>query len=68
VPPAIELAAGGILRLGRGRVAMDSSYFLEPPWEARPAGVPIRGTLRVSICRPDEAVCRSAALPVDLSD
>jgi hypothetical protein len=68
VPPAIELAAGGVLRLGRGRVSMDSSYFLEPPWEARPAGVPIRGTLRVSVCRPDEAVCRSAALPVDLPD
>jgi hypothetical protein len=68
VPPAIELAAGGIVRLARGRVSMDSSYFLEPPWEVRPAGVPIRGTLRVSLCRPDEAVCRSAMLPVDLPE
>jgi hypothetical protein len=68
VPPAIELAAGGVLRLVRGRVSMDSSYFVEPPWEVRPPGVPIRGTLRVSFCRPDEAVCRLEMLPVDLPE
>jgi hypothetical protein len=68
VPPAIELAAGGVVRLVRGRVSMDSSYFLEPPWEIRPSGVPIRGRLRVSFCRPDEAVCQSAQLPVNLPE
>ena len=68
VPPAIELAGGGVVRLVRGRVSLDSSYFLEPPWEVRPSGVPIRGRLRVSFCRPDEAVCRSAQLPVDLPE
>ncbi len=68
VPPAIELAAGRIVRLARGRVSMDSSYFLEPPWEVRPSGVLIRGTLRVSFCRLDETVCRSAMLPVDLQE
>jgi len=68
VPPAIELAAGGIVRLARGRVSMDSSYFLEPPWEVRPPGVPIRGTLRVSFCGPDERVCKSAMLPVELPE
>ena len=68
VPPAIELAAGRVVRLVRGRVSLDSSYFLEPPWEVRPSGVPIRGTLRVSFCRPDEAVCRSTQLPVDLPE
>jgi len=68
VPPAIELAAGGVVRLVRGRISTDSSYFLEPPWEVRPSGVPIRGTLRVSFCRPGEAVCRSAQLPVDLPE
>jgi hypothetical protein len=68
VPPAIELAAGGIVRLARGRVSLDSSYFLEPPWEVRPTGVPIRGTLRVSFCRADETVCRSVMLPVDLPE
>ena len=68
VPPAIELTSGGLVRLARGRVSADSSYFQEPPWELRPPGVPIRGTLRVSICRPDEAVCRSSQLPVDLPE
>jgi hypothetical protein len=68
VPPAIELTAGGIVGLVRGRISMDSSYFLEPPWEVRPPGVPIRGMLRVSFCRPGEAVCRSAMLPVELPD
>jgi hypothetical protein len=68
VPPAVELAAGGVVRLVRGRVSPDSSYFLEPPWEVRPSGVPIRGRLRVSFCRPDEAVCRSAQLPVNLPE
>ena len=68
VPPAIELAAGRIVRLARGRVSMDSSYFLEPPWEVRPSKVPIRGTLRVSFCRPDETVCRSVMVPVDLQE
>jgi len=68
VPPAIELAAGGMVRLGRGRVSTDSSYFLEPPWEVRPSGVPIRGTLRVSFCQPDEAICQSAMFPVELAE
>ena len=68
VPPAIELAAGRVVRLARGRVSRDSSYFLEPPWEVRPPGVPIRGTLRVSFCRLDETVCRSAMFPVDLQE
>lgn len=68
VPPAIELAAGGAIRLARGCVSMDSSYFLEPPWDVRPPGVPIRGALRVSFCRADESVCRSVMLPVDLQE
>ncbi len=68
VPPAIELAAGGVIRLARGRVSMDSSYFLEPPWDVRPPGIPIRGALRVSFCRADETVCRSVMLPVDLQE
>ncbi len=68
VPPAIELAAGGVIRLTRGRVSVDSSYFLEPPWEVRPPGVPIQGALRVSFCRADETVCRSVTFPVDLQE
>jgi hypothetical protein len=68
VPPAIEFTAGGIVRLARGRLAVDSNYFLEPPWEVRPSGVPIRGTLRVSFCRLDEMVCRTVVLPVNLQE
>jgi hypothetical protein len=68
VPPAVELASGDVLRLARGRISKDSSYFLEPPWEVRPEGVAIRGTLRVSYCPPDEPVCRSMTIPVDLSE
>jgi hypothetical protein len=68
VPPALELAAGRVVRLARGSVSKDSSYFLEPPWEVRPPGVPIRGRLRVSFCRADETVCRSVMLPVDLQE
>ena len=68
VPPAIELATGGVIRLTRGPVSADSSYFLEPPWEVRPAGVPIRGTLRVSFCQADERVCWSVTFPVDLQE
>ncbi len=68
LPPVIELAAGGIVRLSRGRVTRDSSYYLEPPWALRPPGVPIRGTLRVSYCRAHEPVCRTGAFPVDLPE
>jgi hypothetical protein len=68
VPPALELESGGIVRLARGRVSPDSSYFLESPWEVRPPGVPIRGRLRVSYCRRVETVCRSVTLPVDVPD
>jgi hypothetical protein len=68
VPPAIELLAGGIVCLAQGRVSIDSSYFVEPPWEVRPSGVQIRGTLRVSFCRAGETVCRSVELPVALEE
>jgi hypothetical protein len=68
VPPALELSSGEIIQLAAGRVLPDSSYFVEPPWAARPAGVRLRGVLRVSFCRESEALCRSAAIPVDLRD
>ncbi|HEV8177366.1 MAG TPA: hypothetical protein VGP44_06710 [Gemmatimonadales bacterium] len=66
VPPAIELRGGSVLRLPRGRISGDSSYFLDPPWQVRPAMPVIRGNLRVSYCRADEALCRSVVLPVRL--
>ncbi len=68
VPPAIELAAGGVIRLARGRVSADSSYFVEPPWGVRPPGLPVRGALRVSVCGADELLCRMVTLSVDLEE
>ena len=67
VPPAFELAAGPVIRLDRGRVSPDS-FFAEPPWAPEPRDVPRRGTLRASVCRTDESLCRSAVLSVDLRD
>ena len=61
--PALELPDGSILRFDAGRLTADSAYFAEPP-TARLAGRRdrIRGTLRASVCRTDEMVCRSVML------
>lgn len=64
LPPAIELSDGSVLRLARGRISADSAYFLDPPWEIHPGTGAIRGALRVSYCRRDEALCRSVVLPI----
>ncbi|HEV8177399.1 MAG TPA: hypothetical protein VGP44_06875 [Gemmatimonadales bacterium] len=66
LPPAIELSDGSVIRLARGRISADSAYFLDPPWEIYPGTRGIRGALRVSYCRRDEALCRSVVLPVSL--
>lgn len=68
VPPALELGNGAVIRLAAGRVLADSSYFVEPPWGVRPAGVRLRGVLRVSFCRVTEALCRTASIPIDLRE
>ena len=68
LPPALELGTGKTVRLAAGRVLPDSSYFVEPPWGERPAVGRLRGVLRVSVCRETEALCRSAAIAVDLRD
>jgi hypothetical protein len=68
VSPALELATGQVIRLGSGRRSPDSAYFLEPPWTRVPEGPPLRGTLRASVCRADEALCRIALVSVDLHD
>jgi hypothetical protein len=68
VPPALELATGEVVRLAGGRVSPDSAYFLEAPWALAPAAGPLRGTLRASVCRADESLCRIALVPVDLHD
>jgi hypothetical protein len=61
--PALELDDGTILRFTAHRLTPDSAYFAEPP-SALLAGRHDRlhGTLRASVCRDDESVCRSVAV------
>ena len=60
IAPALELPDGSILRFGAARLTADSAYFAEPP-SAVLAGrhERVHGTLRASVCREDEQVCRS---------
>jgi hypothetical protein len=61
--PALELADGTVLRFGGTRLTPDSAYFAEPA-TALLAGrhARVHGTLRASVCREDELVCRSLTL------
>lgn len=60
VKPALELSEGTVLRFDSPYLTPDSAYFTRPP-TALLAGSArrVRGTLRASICQPDELVCRS---------
>jgi hypothetical protein len=60
--PALELPDGTVLRFDAARTA-DSAYFAEPA-QALLAGrhARVHGTLRASVCRQDELVCRSLTL------
>jgi hypothetical protein len=60
--PALELPDGTVLRFDAARTA-DSAYFAEPA-HALLAGrhAQVHGTLRASVCRQDELVCRSLTL------
>jgi hypothetical protein len=64
VLPAVELTDGTVLRLSSDRLSPDSAYFAAPPEGAVPAGAPLRGVVRASICREDESVCRLVVLPL----
>jgi hypothetical protein len=61
--PALELADGTVLRFDAAERTADSAYFAVPP-TARLAGryAEVHGTLRASVCREDELVCRSLTL------
>jgi hypothetical protein len=65
VAPALELSNGTVLRFLTGRRTADSAYYTEPPSTVLPGRHErVRGTLRASVCRDDEQICRS--LKVDL--
>lgn len=66
VPPALELAAGRMIRINRGRLSADSAFFVERPWVPEPRRAALKGTLRAGICRLDESLCRIAVVSVDL--
>jgi len=61
--PALELAGGTVLRFGDAPLTADSAYFSQPP-SALLTGRhdEVHGTLRASVCRDDEQVCRSLTL------
>jgi hypothetical protein len=62
--PALELADGTVLRFDSPRLTADSAYFTEPPTATVGGRRRIRGTLRASVCRVDEQVCRSVTLDI----
>ena len=66
VSPALESPTGQVILLNKGRRSPDSTYFVDPPWARVPKGTHFRGTLRASVCRTDEALCRIAVVAVDL--
>jgi hypothetical protein len=63
--PALELADGTVLRFGAGRRTADSAYFAEPPSALLPGRTAaVHGTLRASVCKEEERVCRTLALKI----
>jgi len=62
-PPALELPGGPVLRFTTGRRTADSAYFAEPP-STHLSGrhERVHGTLRASLCRDGEQVCRSVSI------
>jgi hypothetical protein len=65
VAPALELGNGSVLRFRTGRRTADSSYFAEPPSTMLPGRhETVHGTLRASVCRDDEQICRSLSVEI----
>ena len=63
VAPALELSDGRVLRFRDGRRTADSAYYAEPPSTILTGRHErVHGTLRVSVCRDDEQICRSLAV------
>jgi hypothetical protein len=65
LPPALELGDGTILRFRTGLLTADSAYYAEPPSALLPGRhAAVHGTLRASICRDDEQVCRGLRVEI----
>ncbi len=63
--PVLESSDGGLVRFDSPHLTPDSAYFTAPPVavvEAR--SLPVRGTLRASVCAAGESVCRVVAFQV----
>jgi hypothetical protein len=65
VAPALELGDGTVLRFLAGRRTADSAYYTEPPSALLPGRHErVHGTLRASVCRDDERICRSLRVEI----
>ncbi len=63
--PALELSNGTILRFRTGRLTADSAYYAAPPSAVLPGRhARVHGTLRASVCRDDEQVCRAVRVEI----
>jgi hypothetical protein len=63
--PALELRDGTVLRFRIGLRTADSAYYAEPPSTVLPGRHPrVHGTLRASVCRDDEQVCRAVRVEI----
>jgi hypothetical protein len=63
--PALELGDGTRLRFGIGLRTADSAYYAEPPSAVLPGRHAwVHGTLRASVCRDDEQVCRAVRVEI----
>jgi hypothetical protein len=63
--PALELDDRTVLRFRTGLRTADSAYYAEPPSALLPGRHPrVHGTLRASVCRDDEQVCRAVRVEI----
>ena len=63
--PALELGDGTLLRFRTGLRSADSAYYAEPPSTVLPGQHGrVHGTLRASVCRDDEQVCRAVRVEI----
>jgi hypothetical protein len=63
--PALEMGDGTVLRFRAGLRTADSAYYAEPPSTVLPGRhARVHGTLRASVCRDDEQVCRAVRIEI----